>query len=139
MLRLVRIIAITLVTAAPLAAQTIAGPAGSVAPVTGAPTSVLVPSVLAGPTVAAPGSVADAGIHAPFANAATVGVRPRTVQAAAPNAVVVKRAQTSHNMALMIVGGAALLVGAIIGGDAGTIVMVGGGVIGLYGLFRYLE
>ena len=39
----------------------------------------------------------------------------------------------------MLVGGAGLIVGAIIGGQSGTIVMVGSGVIGLVGLFRYLQ
>ncbi len=42
-------------------------------------------------------------------------------------------------MALMIVGGAALLAGAIIGGDPGTIIMIGGAVIGLVGLYEYLQ
>jgi hypothetical protein len=41
--------------------------------------------------------------------------------------------------ALMIVGGAALITGAIIGGDVGTIFMVGGAVMGLYGLYQYLQ
>lgn len=41
--------------------------------------------------------------------------------------------------AMMIVGGAALLVGAIVGGKAGTVVMVGGGVLGLIGLWSYLR
>ena len=39
----------------------------------------------------------------------------------------------------MIVGGAAFLAGAIIGGDAGTIIMVGGAAVGLYGLYLYLQ
>jgi hypothetical protein len=38
----------------------------------------------------------------------------------------------------MIVGGAALVVGAVIGGDAGTLVMLGGAGIGLYGLYLFL-
>jgi len=41
--------------------------------------------------------------------------------------------------ALMIVGFGALLVGAIIGGDAGTIFMVGGAIVGLAGLYQYLK
>jgi len=45
----------------------------------------------------------------------------------------------SSGTALMIVGGSALLVGAIVGGKAGAGVMVGGGLLGLYGLWRYLE
>jgi len=44
---------------------------------------------------------------------------------------------TSENRAMMIVGGAALVVGAIISGKAGTLIMVGGGVLGLLGLWNY--
>ena len=40
-----------------------------------------------------------------------------------------------RNVAMMIVGGAVLVVGAVIGGTPGTIIMVGGGVIGLIGLY----
>jgi len=41
--------------------------------------------------------------------------------------------------AMMIVGGAAILVGALIGGDPGTVIMVGGAVVGLIGLYKYLQ
>ena len=44
-----------------------------------------------------------------------------------------------QNEALMIVGGAAILVGAIVGGDAGDIFMIGGAIVGLYGLYKYLQ
>lgn len=44
-----------------------------------------------------------------------------------------------RNVAWMVVGGAALVVGSMVGGDAGTIIMVTGGVIGLVGLFRYMQ
>ena len=40
---------------------------------------------------------------------------------------------------LMVLGGVALLTGAIIGGDAGTIIMVGGAAVGLYGLYVQLN
>ena len=39
----------------------------------------------------------------------------------------------------MAVGGAALLSGLIIGDDAGTVIAVSGAVIGLYGLYLYLQ
>ncbi|HYD52276.1 MAG TPA: hypothetical protein VEA99_06605 [Gemmatimonadaceae bacterium] len=42
-------------------------------------------------------------------------------------------------VALMLVGFGALLAGAIIGDDVGTIFMVGGAIIGLYGLYEYLR
>jgi hypothetical protein len=47
--------------------------------------------------------------------------------------------QRSESGAMMVVGGAALLVGAIVGGKAGTGIMVGGGVLGLLGLWTYLK
>lgn len=40
---------------------------------------------------------------------------------------------------LMIVGGAALLVGLVIGGGAGDIIAIGGGVAALIGLYQYLQ
>ena len=59
---------------------------------------------------------------------------------ATTSAAPVEAAQLeSRNVQLMLVGGVALLTGAIIGGDAGTIVMIGGAGIGLYGLWRYLQ
>lgn len=49
------------------------------------------------------------------------------------------RAGLGQARAMMVVGAAALVAGAIIGGDPGTIVMVGGAVIGLIGLYEYLQ
>jgi len=40
---------------------------------------------------------------------------------------------------MMFVGVGALLAGAIIGGDPGTIIMVGGAVIGFIGLYEYMQ
>lgn len=44
-----------------------------------------------------------------------------------------------RNVAMMGVGVAAIVVGSLIGGDGGTIIAIGGGVIGLIGLYRYLR
>jgi hypothetical protein len=41
--------------------------------------------------------------------------------------------------ALMIVGAAGFVAGALIGGDSGKIIMVGSAVVGLYGLYQYLQ
>jgi hypothetical protein len=41
--------------------------------------------------------------------------------------------------AMMVVGVAALIAGAIIQGTPGTIIMVGGAVVGLLGLYEYLQ
>lgn len=54
------------------------------------------------------------------------------------NAALVQSADR-NNVAWMAVGVAGLMVGLLIGGDAGTIIAVTGGVIGLMGLFRYLN
>jgi len=76
---------------------------------------------------------ADARI--PASESARVGVRAsRTSEPPPP-----RPADTSRNRALMAAGGAALLVGLIIADDAGTLLAVGGAVVGLYGLFRFLE
>jgi hypothetical protein len=42
-------------------------------------------------------------------------------------------------IAMMVVGGAALLAGLIVGGDAGTVIAVAGVIVGLYGLYQYLR
>lgn len=48
-------------------------------------------------------------------------------------------APNSQNIAMIIVGGAGLVIGAVVGGDAGTIVMIAGGSVALLGLWRYLS
>ncbi len=42
------------------------------------------------------------------------------------------------NTGLMLAGAAAMIVGAVVGDDAGTLIIVGGAVIGFYGLYRFL-
>lgn len=41
--------------------------------------------------------------------------------------------------ALMIVGGAAILTGIVVGNNAGYAISIAGAVIGLYGLYLYLQ
>lgn len=43
------------------------------------------------------------------------------------------------NVALMGVGAAGVVIGLMVGGDGGAMISIGGGVLGLYGLFRYLR
>ncbi len=73
----------------------------------------------------------------PTMDASVAGIRTQSANAKMPAPVAVDR--VGRNPALMIVGGAALVVGAIIGGDAGTIIMVGGAVTGLVGLWNFLR
>ena len=49
------------------------------------------------------------------------------------------RANTRQNRTLMIVGGAGLLTGAVVGGDPGALISVGGAVVFLWGLYQYLN
>ena len=51
---------------------------------------------------------------------------------------VVASPRTTRGMAMSIVGGAAFLGGVIIGGDAGTVIAVGGLGVGVYGLWLWL-
>lgn len=46
---------------------------------------------------------------------------------------------TANSKALMIVGAAAVLAGIIVGDDAGTVLILGGAGIGLYGLYKYMQ
>ncbi len=57
----------------------------------------------------------------------------------APTVAAMPAMRRSQSVALMIVGGAGLIVGSLIDGDTGTIIMAGGGVVGLVGLFQYLR
>ena len=119
-----------------------------------AQSGVTVSDSVAGPAVAAlPAPSLDAPSRAterapvaapltgPALDAAVAGARPASfVPAAGEDALApMRRAATTNNKALMIVGGAAFVAGALIGGDAGTIVMVGGAAVGLYGLYKYLQ
>lgn len=95
---------------------------------------------------------APSALQAPAATVQTPAVTPALASAQADAAVGVRAvAMTTpfapaptppaygRSPALMIVGGAMLLVGAVIGGDEGTIVMLGGGGLGLLGLWYYLR
>jgi len=74
----------------------------------------------------------------PTRDALTAGVRV-SMPAGTSSPTVASGAGLSQSQALMIVGGAAILVGAIVGDTAGNVFMVGGAVVGLYGLYKYLQ
>lgn len=89
---------------------------------------------------------------APVAEAATASVaEPTTGPTLASASVAVRHAETpvtsaparrggyGQPVALMVVGGAAFLTGLIIGDDAGTAIAIGGAVVGLVGLYQYLQ
>ncbi|MDQ6635215.1 MAG: hypothetical protein M3Z10_10725 [Gemmatimonadota bacterium] len=71
----------------------------------------------------------------PTLDAASVGVRHQAVETTA----AARRSGMGQAEALMIVGGAAVLVGLLIGGGAGSAIAVGGAIVGLVGLYEYLQ
>lgn len=82
----------------------------------------------------APAELAPTG---PSMDASTLSPRLATDAALEMNAM--RSPSRGSGVGLMILGGAALITGAIIGGTPGTIIMVGGAVVGLYGLYVYLD
>jgi hypothetical protein len=92
-------------------------------------------------TVAAPAPDSATVSLAPAAERAVAGVRaPNAQPAPTPSPLLMpRRGPSSQNTALMIVGGAAFLAGAIIGGAGGTFIMIGGLGVGIYGLYQYLQ
>ena len=94
-----------------------------------------------GANVAVPASEAPASADVaiptgPSRDAATLS--PRVSNDAALSANAMRRPSRGSGVGLMIFGGAALITGLIIGDDAGTVIAVGGALVGLYGLYVYL-
>lgn len=116
--------ALLVAAAAPLHAQGIAS------------TSPALPlSVSATPAVTAPSdATAPLGPSMSAQRAAA-----HTTESSAPLRAMPQNAGLGQSRAMMIVGAAALVTGAIIGGTPGTLIMVGGGVVGLVGLYEYLQ
>jgi hypothetical protein len=86
------------------------------------------------PAAAQP-AAAQAAPAGPTMDAASVAVRHAPVA----NVAAAPRGGYGQPVALMVVGGAAVLVGLIIGNDVGTVIAVGGAIAGLYGLYQYLQ
>ena len=135
------LIAVTAVVAAgnwaPLAAQ-------STLQDTAAATAAVAPIVAAQPIASMPsaqlvnsGSI-DRGLFSMHARVSASSDAQQLV----PTEPVFRAAESSSATAsktMMIVGGAGLIVGAVVGGTPGAVVMVGGTVIGLVGLWNYLK
>lgn len=107
---------------------------------------------LASLTVARPAAAQSLALTpAPTVTAATVVAEPTTGPTLDAASVAVRHVESpvsaaparrggyGQPVALMVVGGAALLTGLIIGRDAGTAIAVGGAVVGLVGLYQYLQ
>jgi hypothetical protein len=87
-------------------------------------------------TSQAPAAVEVAPATGPTLHAAALSPRRATEISKDVNAM--RRPSRGSGVGLMILGGAALVTGLIIGDDAGTVIAVGGALIGLYGLYVYL-
>jgi hypothetical protein len=109
---------------------------------------VKVPHVLAAVVVlttvaAAPTARAQTGTVPPASGptilAASSAVRPPVrTDPNVPEALDLRQRLTRPET-LMIIGGAIFLAGAIIGDDAGTVIMITGAAFGIYGLYLYLQ
>ena len=101
-------------------------------------TAVVLATAAAAPSARAQASETP-GASGPTVHAASAAVRPDLrMDAGTPRALDLRQ-QLRRSETLMIVGGAIFLAGAIIGDDAGTIIMIGGAGIGIYGLYLYLQ
>jgi len=88
--------------------------------------------------------VATAEVAPASLGASLVGLRAgvhakETARPNRPTVAAASHANLGQARAMMIVGAAALVAGAIIGDTPGTVIMVGGAVIGLVGLYDYLQ
>jgi hypothetical protein len=100
--------------------------------------AVVLAAVAAAPTARAQASETQPS-SGPTILAARAAVQPDLRMDAAVPPALDLRQRLRRSEALMIVGGAIFLAGAIIGDDAGTIIMIGGAAVGIYGLYLYLQ
>jgi hypothetical protein len=129
---LTAVIAAFLLTAASAGAQELATPAASndeaaVTRAIEAPAperQVEAAPVAAGPVLAGASIAARADLQQAESNAASTALM---------------QSRDRRGTTLMLVGGAAFLAGLLIGDDAGTAVALGGAIVGLYGLYLYLQ
>jgi hypothetical protein len=108
---------------------------------------VLVAAVIGGPSLAhaqqtsAEAAVPPAPVPAagPRLDVTATAVRKVTQGADSAASMQRRRQSAGKPVALMIVGGAAIVLGAVIGDAPGTLFMIGGAVALLVGLYQYLQ
>lgn len=101
----------------------------------------LVAAIGAVPAIALAEGAGEPVNGVPTMDNARVGVAPASVAPGAEpaGAGAAMQVGAGQSVALMAVGGAALVLGLIIGGSAGTVLAVGGAVLGLLGLYQFLR
>ena len=125
-----------LFTAAVVAA--LALPAAAFAQSESAPALVAAPA----PTAVATMTASPTAAPAALVRADVAGIQQHEDVADAHTVNTVAASTGLHQgqgVALMVVGGAAMLGGLIIGGDGGTAIAVGGLAVGLVGLYQYVR
>ncbi|MEO8579155.1 MAG: hypothetical protein ABI469_02825 [Gemmatimonadales bacterium] len=94
------------------------------------------------PTKTASKASATASATGPTIQSAAIGFRVSEARVDASTKVtaapIVRRNQ-GQDVALMAVGVGAMIAGALIGNTAGTIIIIGGAGMALFGLYHYLE
>jgi hypothetical protein len=118
-------LALAILAAIPAGAQQ----AGALADTPAQPVSA---ATVAAPAVAAP-------VAGPTVEQAAVAVRAPAQAHDQQASAAASRAGLGTARAQMIVGFAALVAGAIIGDTPGTIIMITGAAVGLWGLYNYLQ
>ncbi len=80
-------------------------------------------------------------VKGPTRQTASVGFRVTEVKVDASTKVNASavRPHQGQDVALMVVGVGAMIVGALVHDTAGTIIIIGGAGMALYGLYNYLE
>lgn len=77
-------------------------------------------------------------VAGPTVQSAAIGFRATTDNNLTLKAAPIRRG-AGQDVAMMVVGVGAMVAGAIIGNTAGTIILIGGAAMALYGLYNYLE
>ncbi len=77
--------------------------------------------------------------NGPTIESARAGIAAPAAEALSADESAAAEAPAGQSATLMIVGGAALLAGLLIGGGAGAAIAVGGAILGLYGLWMYVR
>lgn len=93
------------------------------------------------PGVVAAQQSAQKSAQGPTLQAAAVGFHVKEAKADAPTNLTAApvRPRAGQDVALMVVGVGAMIVGALVGDTAGTIIIIGGAAMALFGLYHYLE
>ena len=122
----------------PLAPEAASPVAGAAAARLAAPRSMLIRGLASPPESARQAMVRP---HSGFPSAAAVLLPPVASRVDAPirELIRVQMAKKQRGRTLMIVGGAAFIGGAIIGGTEGALMALGGVAVGTYGLIMFLD